>query len=75
MEMLQGLINLDPALIGKVLPIMLLINGCLAGLAMILNAVVKFTKSSSDDKAGSIANKVVGYSQKLVDILMGNVKH
>lgn len=75
MELLNGILNLDPALIAKVLPIMLLVNGCLAGVAMIISAIVKFTASKSDDKVADISNKVAGYAQKLVDILMGNVKH
>lgn len=75
MELLNGILNLDPALIAKVLPIILLVNGILAGIAMIISAIVKFTASKSDDKVGEIGNKVAGYAQKLVDILMGNVKH
>lgn len=66
---------LDPAMIAKVLPIIILVNGCLAGLAIILNAVAKYTKSDADDKAASIFAKVLGGLQKIVDMISANPKH
>lgn len=66
---------LDPSMIAKVLPIMILVNGCLFGAYKILEAVAKYTATDADDKAASVMGKVIGGIQKLIDIAMGNPKH
>ena len=75
LEAILGMANIDPALLAKVMPIVFLVMAILSGAAMILRGIAKFTASDKDDKAASIMDKVIGYAQKLVDILSGNVKH
>ncbi len=66
---------IDPSLLLKVLPIIVLINGCLFGLYKILEAVSKYTSTDADDKAANIMGKVIGGIQKLIDVVMGNPEH
>lgn len=75
MDSLLGLINVDPALLAKIAPIVILVMGILSGLALILNAVAKFTKTDADDKAAGVVQKIIAAGQKVVDFLSGNVKH
>lgn len=74
-DSLFALLSIDPALLAKILPIMILCMGILSGLAIVLNAIAKFTKGSGDDKAASIVEKVIAFLQKVVDFASGNVKH
>lgn len=75
MEGLLQLLNIDPALIAKLFPAMLLVMGILSGLAMILNAVAKFTKTDADDKVAGFVGKGIAYCQKVIDFFSGNIKH
>lgn len=75
MDQLLQLINVDPALIGKIVPIVVLVMGCLSGVGMILNAIAQFTPSDVDNKFAGIIAKVVEYLKKVVDFFSGNVKH
>mgnify|MGYP001203933758 CR=1 FL=1 len=75
LDSLFSLLSIDPALLAKILPIIVLCMGILSGLAMVLNAVAKFTKGPGDDKAAGILGKVIEFMQKLIDFISGNVKH
>lgn len=75
MDSLLSILNLDPSLMAKVVPIVVLVMGCLSGAAVILKAVAKVTKSDADDKAASLLDKAISLGQKVVDFLSGNVKH
>lgn len=75
LDSLFGLLNIDPVLLSKILPIVILCMGILSGLAMVLNAVAKFTKTDADDKAVGIVGKVLELLKKIVDFMSGNVKH
>ena len=75
MDLILQLLSIDPALMAKIVPIVLLVLGCLSGVAMILHAVAKVTKIDADDKAVSILDKGLAVLQKIVDFLSGNVKH
>lgn len=75
MDLILQLLSIDPALMAKIVPIVLLVLGCLSGVAMILHAVSKVTKTDADDKAVSILDKSIAILQKIVDFLSGNVKH
>lgn len=75
MDSLLSMINIDPSLIAKIVPIVVLTMGILSGSAMILNAVAKFTATDADDKAAGVVAKIIAVGQKLVDFLSGNVKH
>lgn len=75
LDSLFALINIDPALLAKILPIMILCMGILSGLAMVLDAVAKFTKSDADDKAVGFVAKAIDFLKKFVDFISGNVKH
>ena len=66
---------LDPALIAKVLPIIVLINGCLFGLFKILEAIAAFTPSDTDNKIAGWLGKGVTALQKLIDIAGFNPSH
>lgn len=75
MEQLLQIVNIKPELLAQIGPIVILVMGILSGLAMVLNAVAKFTKTDADDKAASVVAKVIAAGQKLVDFFSGNVKH
>lgn len=75
LEAILGMANIDPALLAKVMPIVLLVMACLSGAAVILRGIAKFTASDKDDKASGIVDKILGYAHKLIDIVSGNVKH
>lgn len=75
MDALLQLVNIDPALLAKIGPIVLLVMGCLSGIAVILNAFAKFFSNGAVGKAGSLMGKAVELLQKLNDFLSGNVKH
>lgn len=75
MEQLLGIINIKPELLAQIGPIVILVMGILSGLAVILNAIAKFTKTDADDKASGVLGKVIAAGQKLVDFFSGNVKH
>ena len=75
MEALLQMVNIDPALLSKVVPIVLVVMGCLSGLAVALRAIAKLTASEVDDKAVSFLDKALAVGQKIVDFLSGNVKH
>lgn len=75
MDSLLQLVNVDPALLAKIFPIVLLVMGVLSGVSVILNAISKFTATDADDKAASFVGKIVEYGKKVVDFFSGNVKH
>jgi len=75
MEQLLSLVNINPALLAQIGPIVILVMGILSGSAVILNAIAKFTKTDADDKASGVLAKVIAAGQKLVDFFSGNVKH
>ena len=75
LDSLFALINVDPALLGKILPIMVLSMAILSGISVILNAIAKFTPGKGDDQAAGLLDKVIAFAQKLVDFISGNVKH
>lgn len=68
-------LNIDPALFAKILPIVLLTMGILSGISIVLNAIAKATKSEGDDKLAAKLQKILGFGQKIVDFISGNVKH
>lgn len=70
-----SLLSIDPALLAKVAPIVILVMGCLSGCYMILEAVSKFTKSESDDKALGIFKKALDIFKKVTDFFSANIKH
>lgn len=75
LEPLLKLVNIDPALLAKIGPIVLLVMGCLSGVAVILNAFAKFFNKGGLGKASGIIGKINEYLQKLNDFFSGNVKH
>lgn len=75
MDIMLSLLNIKPELIGSILPIVILTMGCLSGVATILAAISKFTKTDADDKASGTFGKIIEAGQKLIDFLSGNVKH
>jgi hypothetical protein len=76
MESLLALVNIDPALLAKIGPIVLLVMGCLSGVAVILNAFANFfNKKASLGKVAAVMAKINEYLQKINDFLSGNVKH
>lgn len=75
MNQLLEIINIKPELLAQIGPIVILVMGILSGLALMLNAIAKFTKTDADDKAVGILGKVIAAGQKLVDFFAGNVKH
>lgn len=66
---------IDPSMIAKVLPIIILVNGCLFGAYKVLEAVSKYTSTDADDKAVGVFGKVLGGLQKLLDAISANPKH
>lgn len=75
LDSLFSLLSIDPALLAKILPIVVLCMGILSGLAMVLDAVAKFTKTDADDKAVGFVGKGIDFLKKLIDFISGNVKH
>jgi dimeric dUTPase (all-alpha-NTP-PPase superfamily) len=78
MELLNNLlqmVNVDPALFAKIMPIVVLSLGILSGVYMILDAISKFTKSDADNKIVAYFGKVIDLGKKLVDFFSGNQKH
>lgn len=78
MELLNNLlqmINVDPALFAKILPIVVLCMGILSGAYMILDAISKFTKTDADNKIVAGFGKVIEFGKKFVDFFSGNQKH
>jgi hypothetical protein len=78
MELLNNLlqlVNIDPAMLAKILPIVVLSMGILSGAYMILDAISKFTKSDADNKFVAYFGKVIDFGKKLVDFFSGNQKH
>jgi len=70
-----NLIHVDPALLAKIFPIVVLSMGILSGCAVILKSVAKFTKTDADDKAVGFVDKAIAIGQKVVDFLSGNIQH
>lgn len=78
MELLNNLlqmINVDPALFAKILPIVVLSMGILSGCYMILDAISKFTKTDADNKIVAVFGKVIDFGKKFIDFFSGNQKH
>lgn len=75
LDSLFSLLNVDPALLAKILPIVVLSMAILSGISVILNAVAKFTPGKGDDQAAGFLDKMIAFAQKLVDFISGNVKH
>ena len=66
---------LDPAMLLKILPIILLINGVMFGAYKVLEAISKFTKTDADDKAVGVFGKIIAGLQKIVDVIGMNPKN
>lgn len=76
MDALLQLVNIKPEMLAQIGPIVLLVMGCLSGIAVILNAFAKFFAGNKGlGTASGIMGKAVALLQKLNDILSGNVKH
>ena len=75
MDSLLQLAHIDPALLAKIFPIVVLSMGILSGFAVSLKALAKFTKTDADDKAASFIDKAIAIGQKIVDFLSGNIQH
>lgn len=78
MELLNNLlqmINVDPALFAKILPLVILSMGILSGCYMILDAISKFTKTDADNKLVAAFGKFMEFAKKFVDFFSGNNKH
>jgi hypothetical protein len=78
MELLNNLlqmINVDPALLAKILPIVVLSMGIMSGIYMMLDAISKFTKTDADNKFVAYFGKVIEFGKKFVDFFSGNQKH
>jgi hypothetical protein len=70
-----SMFNIDPEMLMKVGPIVVLVMGCLSGLYMILDTVSKFTKSDADNKIVAVMAKVMDVMKKIADFFSGNMKH
>jgi hypothetical protein len=75
MESLLQLVHVDPALLAKIFPIVVLSMGILSGIAVSLKAVASFTSTKADDAAASFLDKAIAIGQKIVDFLSGNIQH
>lgn len=75
MEMILNLLKIDPAVFGKILVILLIINVVLSAASKALEEIANMTPGDGDNKASGIVSKVASYFKMVIDFLSANRPH
>lgn len=74
-EWIKNLLSGEAGVVAQVITILVIVNACLSGLKVALDAIKDHTEATWDNKVADVLATVLKYATKLIDLVQGNLQH